>query len=78
MATDIRRMSREDLDRLNAEGKAWRERNKPAQDQTPGQAAPDAIQTTQLDLWEKLKSDDVTRRLSNLQGCGSGAPACKE
>ena len=28
MATDIRRMSREDLDRLNAEGKAWRERNK--------------------------------------------------
>jgi hypothetical protein len=27
MATDIRRMSREDLDRLNAEGKAWRERN---------------------------------------------------
>jgi hypothetical protein len=56
MATDIRRMSREDLDRLNAEGKAWRERNKPAQDQTPEQAAPDAIQTTQLDLWEKLRA----------------------
>ena len=58
MATDIRRMSREDLDRLNAEGKAWRERNKPAQDQTPDQTpeqpATDAIQTTQLDLWEKL------------------------
>jgi hypothetical protein len=28
MVTDIRRMSREDLDRLNAESKAWRERNK--------------------------------------------------
>jgi len=56
MATDIRRMSREDLDRLNAEGKAWRERNKPAQDQSPEQAAPDAIQTTQLDLWEKLRA----------------------
>ena len=53
MATDIRRMSREDLDRLNAESKAWRERNKPAQDQTPEQPAMDAIQTTQLDLWEK-------------------------
>ena len=50
MVTDIRRMSREDLDRLNAESKAWRERNKPAQEQT----APDAIQTTQLDLWENL------------------------
>ena len=49
MATDIRRMSREDLDRLNAEGKAWRERNKPAQDQTPEQPATDAIQTPQLD-----------------------------
>ena len=36
-----------------AEGKAWRERNKPAQDQTPEQPATDAIQTTQLDLWEK-------------------------
>jgi|HubBroStandDraft_6_1064221.scaffolds.fasta_scaffold5442503_1 hypothetical protein len=56
MATDIRRMSREDLDRLNAESKAWRERNKPAQDQTPEQPAPDAIQTTQLDLWEKLRA----------------------
>jgi hypothetical protein len=53
MATDIRRMSREELDRLNAEGKAWRERNKPAQDQTPEQPATDAIQMTQLDLWEK-------------------------
>jgi hypothetical protein len=49
MATDIRRMSREDLDRLSAEGKAWRE----PQDQTPEQPATDAIQTTQLDLWEK-------------------------
>jgi hypothetical protein len=36
---DIRRMSREDLDRLNADGKAWRERNKPAQDE------PDASET---------------------------------
>ena len=27
MSTDIRRMNRDDLDRLNAEGKAWRERN---------------------------------------------------
>jgi hypothetical protein len=56
MATDIRRMSREDLDRLNAESKAWRKRTNPAQDQTPEQAAPDAIQTTQLVLWEKLRA----------------------
>jgi hypothetical protein len=36
MATDIRRMSREDLDRLNAEGRAWRERgNEPAQEPLP-------------------------------------------
>ena len=32
MATDIRRMTREELDTLNAEGKAWRERNKPVED----------------------------------------------
>ena len=52
-------MSREDLDRLNAEGKAWRERNKPAQDQTPEQPATDAIQTTQLDLWEKREDSQA-------------------
>jgi hypothetical protein len=53
-------MSKEELDRLNAEGKAWRERNKPAQEVeldphrhfhkfTP-ETTP-AIQ--QLDLWEE-------------------------
>jgi hypothetical protein len=36
MSTDIRRMSREDLDRLNAEAKAWRERNvQPVAEQAP-------------------------------------------
>ena len=36
MSVDIRRMSKEDLDRLNAEGRAWRERgNKPAQEPLP-------------------------------------------
>jgi len=56
MATDIRRMTREELDALNAEGKAWRERNNPVEDPhyhfhkfTP-ETTP-AIQ--QLDLWEK-------------------------
>jgi hypothetical protein len=48
MAADIRRMSREDLDRLNAEGKAWRERHKPVQDEPEPEAVP-----TQMDLWEK-------------------------
>ena len=30
MAIDIRRCSKEDLDRLNEEGREWRERNKAA------------------------------------------------
>jgi hypothetical protein len=50
MATDIRRMSREDLDRLNAEARAWRDRNKPGQDQEPAPDQPDAIPVEQLDL----------------------------
>jgi len=55
VATDIRRMSREDLDRLNAEGKAWREQQrKPIADQAPEQRLSETIQTTQLDLWQKL------------------------
>ena len=33
---DIRRMSKEDLDRLNEEGRRWREQtNKPAQESLP-------------------------------------------
>jgi hypothetical protein len=36
MSVDIRRMSKEDLDRLNEEGRRWRERaNKPAQEPLP-------------------------------------------
>jgi hypothetical protein len=43
MSTDIRRMSREDLDRLNAEGKAWKERKaKPAEEQAPEPTTPPA------------------------------------
>jgi hypothetical protein len=48
MATDIRRMSREELDELNRLGKEWRERNKPAQNPVISDEIP-----TQLDLWEK-------------------------
>jgi hypothetical protein len=31
MATDIRRMNKEELDELNRQGAIWRARNKPAQ-----------------------------------------------
>ena len=51
MATDIRRMSKDELDALNESGRKWREHNKPAEDQKPQQQAPVAIPTTQLDLW---------------------------
>jgi hypothetical protein len=63
MATDIRRMSREDLDRLNAEGRAWRERgNKPAQEPLPEpihaepladmqDSKPEVVQPVQLNLF---------------------------
>jgi hypothetical protein len=48
MSTDIRRMSKEDLDRLNEEGRRWRERGtKPAQEPLPEPVAPPA----QLDLF---------------------------
>ena len=54
MSVDIRRMTREDLDRLNAEGNAWREQQrKPVEDHKTEQRAPDAISTTQLDLWQE-------------------------
>jgi hypothetical protein len=33
--TDIRRMSREELDALNESGRQWRERNKPQGDAGP-------------------------------------------
>jgi hypothetical protein len=52
MATDIRRMSRDDLDRLNAEGKAWRERNQPDQNQKPATVATDTPVPNQLPLLE--------------------------
>ena len=50
MATDIRRMSREDLDRLNADSRAWRDRNKPGQDQEPNPVQPALILAEQLDM----------------------------
>jgi hypothetical protein len=66
MSVDIRRMSREDLDRLNAEGKAWRERSKPGVADTlstsdkpqaalhkADDASPLHNQPDQMDLWEK-------------------------
>jgi hypothetical protein len=60
MSRDIRRMTREELDTLNAEGRAWREARQP-QTATPLQEPSaaeslanmqDCIQP-QLDLWEK-------------------------
>jgi hypothetical protein len=52
MAIDIRRCSKEDLDRLNADSRAWRDRNKPGQDQEPTADQPNTqeIPTDQLDL----------------------------
>ena len=38
MSVDIRRMTKEEIDRLNVEGKKWRERNKaiqPVAEQSP-------------------------------------------
>lgn len=54
MSFDIRRCSREDLDRINAEAKAWRERgNKPDQEPLPEPAGvqPPADIPVQLDLF---------------------------
>lgn len=48
MATDIRRMSKEELDELNRQAALWRARNKPA----PDQQAPDSV-PTQMDLWNE-------------------------
>jgi hypothetical protein len=42
MAIDIRRCSKEDLDRLNAEARAWRDRKKPGQKQNPMPLEPEA------------------------------------
>jgi hypothetical protein len=51
MAIDIRRCSKEDLDRINAEGRAWRDRNKPEdQKPPPDQPQTQEISTDQLDL----------------------------
>jgi hypothetical protein len=49
MATDIRRMSKEELDALNEQGRLWRGRNKPAQNPP----APKAVPTVQMDLWDE-------------------------
>ena len=50
MATDIRRMSKDELDALNESGRKWRARDKPAQNLP----APETLPTTvQMDLWEK-------------------------
>jgi hypothetical protein len=47
MATDIRRMSKEDLDELNRQAKVWRSRDmKPTQDQQPEARE-------QMDLWDE-------------------------
>jgi hypothetical protein len=53
MSTDIRRMSREDLDRMNAEGKAWRERKavRPGADQAP---EPSLTSPTSVAVGEQL------------------------
>jgi hypothetical protein len=51
MATDIRRMTKAELDALNEQGRLWRARNKPAQN-PPAQ---ETLPTVQLDLWEKEK-----------------------
>jgi len=49
MATDIRRMSKEDLDELNRQAKAWRSRDmKPTQDQQPEARE-------QMDLWDEAE-----------------------
>jgi hypothetical protein len=57
MSFDIRRCSKEDLDRLNADAKAWRDRNDPA---TPDVAqnsteivVADTEPSEQLDLWRE-------------------------
>jgi hypothetical protein len=52
MAIDIRRCSKEDLDRLNAEARAWRNRKDPSQNQDPLPVEPETheIPTGQLDL----------------------------
>jgi hypothetical protein len=51
MSFDLRRCSKEDLDRLNAEGRAWRERaNKPAQEPLPKPIRTESP-PTQLDLF---------------------------
>lgn len=58
MATDIRRMSRDELDELNRLSKAWRERNKPAQDEPKPVADVTPIGNIppiQMDLWDKEK-----------------------
>jgi hypothetical protein len=49
MSVDIRRMTKEELDALNEQGRLWRARNKPAQ----GEQAPETNPTVQMDLWEK-------------------------
>jgi hypothetical protein len=55
MSVDIRRMSREDLDRMNAEGKAWRERKAvqpvPEQDPKPTLTPPTSFVGEQLPLF---------------------------
>jgi hypothetical protein len=40
MATDIRRMSKDDLDRLNAEARAWRDRDKRPEEDLSSLPAP--------------------------------------
>lgn len=40
MSFDLRRCSKEDLDRLNEEGRIWRERNNPAKEEPPIEAVP--------------------------------------
>jgi hypothetical protein len=52
MAIDIRRCSKEDLDRLNSEARAWRDRKKPGQGQdlVPVEPETQEISTDQLNF----------------------------
>ena len=48
MATDIRRMSKEELDELNRQGALWRARNNPTQNPPAPETVP-----AQMDLWDQ-------------------------
>ena len=69
MATDIRRMSKDELDALNENGRKWREHNKPAEDQKPEQQAgcdpDDANRSLEWHRWIETNSDLCVSKKSN-------------